>query len=658
MIAVTSPQLYNHFDEHLDERLMKYFTENSQENACLSNHDATTNTKEQLESFIEGDCAPVIAVPGLMGTRLMVEIDCETLLMKHPEIMDACGWHTCTWSLFYSKPAPEYGIWIPSIFSPVSILRTTNNTCFGRLVGLHYDANKSEIHERYVEIEGLRVTWYGNTTGTYDIADGGFNAIGNILPLPVQISESKGFNGLSTYLTKLGYQKGLSLFAVPYDFRLTYKANSVPYTLERTIRYAYELTGKKVVIVAHSLGNLNTLPTLLNMSQEDKDKMIALYVAAGAPYGGASKPTRFMLGGNTEFVFENFIGFQFYNQRSIMGASSSGFDLIPKDTFFRFKNEPWMIELIERVNLESEYPPDTKRGQEFWKNYKNTSDIPLSFFPTPAEKCFSGLTERPEACMTLVTDLTKTPTAQVKDMVYMSDYNSTVKLLKNHYTYNPFPETMSKFSDALAAKVEEYGNPNVPVVYIYGSHLSTELMSYWDYHPEKLTSKDIMAPPTKIYQGLGDSTVEVSYSLPIAIKWAWEHLHKVGKAKPIKIAEYCSIKNMKFEVWDTTQPNGIKEMNTTEYVGVPCDCQGTNSTGTACTHAGMLFDTKIIEYIANLVITKEVPDLKTTAAYGLSNKELEKLAMTLPHLRRPRNDQDVKSWFPRHNEENKHTISI
>ena len=41
----------------------------------------------------------------------------------------------------------------------------------------------------------------------------------------------------------------------------------------------YDLTGKKVTIVAHSMGNMNVLYNINKMSKEDKEKYISNYVA-------------------------------------------------------------------------------------------------------------------------------------------------------------------------------------------------------------------------------------------------------------------------------------------------------------------------------------------------------------------------------------------
>ena len=57
--------------------------------------------------------------------------------------------------------------------------------------------------------------------------------------------------------------------------------------------------GKKVQLVAHSMGNLVTYVFLQNMSQEWKEKYIAKFVAVSSPWAGAMKSLRDLLSGDT-----------------------------------------------------------------------------------------------------------------------------------------------------------------------------------------------------------------------------------------------------------------------------------------------------------------------------------------------------------------------
>ena len=172
MLSAKSPDLLELFENEFREKVAKLDELISQKTEaakgqCLKDPDATKDTKEQLQSFVEGQCAPVILVPGLMCTKLMVEIDCDTLQQNHPEIMDACGWSTCSWSLVSSRPAKEYVLWISDPLTHLSILSIRNSsTCFGRFVTTEFNASATSVDQRYSYPKGTRVTWYGNTPKT------------------------------------------------------------------------------------------------------------------------------------------------------------------------------------------------------------------------------------------------------------------------------------------------------------------------------------------------------------------------------------------------------------------------------------------------------------------------------------------------------------
>jgi hypothetical protein len=60
----------------------------------------------------------------------------------------------------------------------------------------------------------------------------------------------------------MGYQSGLTMQPLPYDFRYGILASSTPKLLPQSLNNLYYITGKKVTIVAHSLGTLHTLMNL------------------------------------------------------------------------------------------------------------------------------------------------------------------------------------------------------------------------------------------------------------------------------------------------------------------------------------------------------------------------------------------------------------
>ena len=66
---------------------------------------------------------------------------------------------------------------------------------------------------------------------------------------------------------------------MPYNFYLSYQNNQFRLNFLNVLKWLYSLTGKKVTLVAHSMGNVNVLFNLNLMSKEDKDKYIANWVS-------------------------------------------------------------------------------------------------------------------------------------------------------------------------------------------------------------------------------------------------------------------------------------------------------------------------------------------------------------------------------------------
>ena len=68
----------------------------------------------------------------------------------------------------------------------------------------------------------------------------------------------------------------------------------------RLVEDTYRENGnQKVVLIAHSMGNLYTQYLLYNKPQAWKDKYIKSWVAISAPWGGAAKTLRLFASGKT-----------------------------------------------------------------------------------------------------------------------------------------------------------------------------------------------------------------------------------------------------------------------------------------------------------------------------------------------------------------------
>lgn len=88
--------------------------------------------------------------------------------------------------------------------------------------------------ERYSSIAGLKSTWFGNDEKSAPYSDCGANAIrdisGYVSMLSVMGSQCalNDFGRLIDMLKVMGYQPGITLQPLPYDFRYGILASSTP----------------------------------------------------------------------------------------------------------------------------------------------------------------------------------------------------------------------------------------------------------------------------------------------------------------------------------------------------------------------------------------------------------------------------------------------
>ena len=107
----------------------------------------------------------------------------------------------------------------------------------------------------------VRINYHGGFLNDIKRGDCGVRAVSNILEsglkiIPSDLSATNIFGLLAKRLVERGYTKGFSLSAVPYDFRRFISTNTFAYkALEYHIDRMYTLTGKPVIIIAHSFGN-------------------------------------------------------------------------------------------------------------------------------------------------------------------------------------------------------------------------------------------------------------------------------------------------------------------------------------------------------------------------------------------------------------------
>lgn len=161
-------------------------------------------------------------------------------------------------------------MWIPSLTSPLSIFNPLKNMddvtqCFKSVFNLE---KTTDMFRRvsYQSTLGITSKLFGTTRSSITKSRCGFDAISDLLPVADQLQGiGHYFNTFRVNIEKMGYVAGLTAQAIPYDFRLSYRTNDVPRVWNSILDDLYQITGKKVSIVSHSMGNMNVYHNLLNM---------------------------------------------------------------------------------------------------------------------------------------------------------------------------------------------------------------------------------------------------------------------------------------------------------------------------------------------------------------------------------------------------------
>lgn len=88
--------MYEESDQDQNSKLFKKKLSKFSKNYCLNGKEISKdNPKEYLKEFAAGPCSPIMILPGLLNTKMIVQIDCKTLREENNEIFSSCGWTDC-----------------------------------------------------------------------------------------------------------------------------------------------------------------------------------------------------------------------------------------------------------------------------------------------------------------------------------------------------------------------------------------------------------------------------------------------------------------------------------------------------------------------------------------------------------------------------------
>lgn len=535
-------------------------------NFCVNGKNAEKlQVKEYLTEFSKGPCSPLAYVPGYTGSRLIVVIeDCKELQRSNPKIFAACGWSHCN-SWLPGSPNNEYVGWLAGPDSPMSIFVPTDKSreCFSGLMG--FDVNFEQNNKPNFSVpSGIKIVPEGESPKTR------FREVSRCAASAANSLDPSAISELEQALINAGYRNGLTLQFMPYDWRISTSDNTLSKKYGAIIQELYELNGKKVVIAAHSMGNLVTLNYLWETSQEQKDRFISKYLMIAAPVLGAVQITLPPIGGslNDKLTFEM--------ARRTEIRFIAGFNLAPKGTFEASKEEPWMKEIKQRITDE-EQNIDVKR-----KGF-------LSVLPKISEKCSSDFPGVEQGCKLGLHEIW--------------DYGSVVGKKINPGSYFDILKEFSFAKESLLMEkyvknknFENYNkltNPGVSVAAFFMNHVPTPKYYEFSKNPKEFTSKEENVMP-KWTMGEGDGQVLSTSAAMPSLKWMYDfEKKKTGQEKPIHLVHFCGNYNLK-------KAAIFEEKN--EFYSMDCACKFVDISTGKCDHGGILSDPYFVKFVFNSLL--------------------------------------------------------
>jgi hypothetical protein len=585
---------------------------------CSNRNDREKMTaKEYLLEFAKGPCSPLIIVPGVTATKLVISISCEDLQANEKEVFDHCGWNACSkrsFEFWKSVPDPEYYLWIPDILSPMSIMSVSDksNLCFANLIIPNYDLSKP-ISEMFEPRKGVRITVSGFTDKTKKGSLCGWSAISDLLPIKIQTSKSKGFSKLLTALQYAGYVSGLTMQSMPYNFYYSYRNNEYLKNFQSNLDRLNKLTGKKATLIAHSMGNLNVLHNLKQMSQDDKKSKIFNWVSIAAPFLGSPISQKTLVSGTDKFIT---LGgyFGFHVKAFILTASNqmSLYEIAAVDPFKIYEGQKWFENLKTRMEYE-------KEGS---KTPYEQSGIP--FWPPKDDVCHDQrLDSKKKGCTMNIYNTTEKSMLKIGEEEY---FISDTESLIGKYNHT---NTSSVLFDKLYDENFAMANPEVPVFLIFESSIQTPV--HFQFNDSLKAEIDAGVYPTPLFVDYadGDGTVPLYSTIIPALKWALEHDSPVNATvnyQPVKFIEYCGLGHKHSSIYDKNSLDKPFEIIKNDYVGLPCECNSssTSSYGKTCNHACIHGDSNVINLILEIAISNQIASAESQAyIQTLDNQELE-----------------------------------
>eukprot|EP00828_Plagiopyla_frontata_P029936 TRINITY_DN387_c0_g3_i3.p1 TRINITY_DN387_c0_g3~~TRINITY_DN387_c0_g3_i3.p1 ORF type:complete len:754 (-),score=117.63 TRINITY_DN387_c0_g3_i3:61-2322(-) len=625
----------------------------------VSGNNSNLTEYEKFEAFKQHNCLPVIVLEGIQATKLQLLItDCDALtddILDNCNIMTEKNKHRFVWiqppGLIKCKSnISEFLVWVSFVDDPVSLLGGGKclNALFGEQLNYLNAFYKKDPPYIIPDQPGISITWLGSTSDTMKSSKCGVTASEDMGQTPLPISDFMDFQQFYDYTIGMGYQPGLTLLPIPYDWRRLAGSNEVVTTFQRTIEYAYSITGKKVVVTAHSYGCVNFLALMESIPQSFKDKYIDSFLGLACAWTGATYIIDLTIAGLNLGWWD--FGYPFSDLRNLITGLTSIYDLIPKDIFN--SSTQWGQEISQRAEQEKNWDPAN-------------NNISFSWFPSPSNQCYS-LRDNDTSCGFHLYNFFKYPLAYAQNNTsYMLNNTAITQLLEQYMVRTmeeiDFQKQVNEGKVSAEEQEEVWGtkklipkdriqlmmemierngvqqliNPGVQIHHIFGGNYQTQTWYNITGNPREQTDKGKTADKDvmQVFTHWGDFRVNIDNGIVPSLKWAWEFDNHVQNAKPIHMIDYCSNYSQIMHKDQTGKyTTQFKNITQNTYNGIMCLNKK---------HPEFPDDEFIDKYAAILIQSGQ----PGTSEINLTENDVNMIIQTCPHIMAPWKFQTAEELY-------------
>ena len=676
-------------------------------NVLKNSYGVTNSSPDENLRFILGRCNPVLLVPGIYATKLVVELQCKKIATEEKSttlknIRIFCGDTLCKdETAAYEEHALFMGVF-DKAFTIIGSENDKYSSCLGFIMNYFQNPNECPTvnnknlcyYSKYI-----KVGYYGCSTNTLKDSRCGVEGVQNIIQTGslladglISLGAARSFHGVSKALIERGYREGFSFGAIPNDYRRFLATNNfASKAFESQINRLYSNTGKPVVIVAHSYGTLLTLTNLIKRKSNTSFlSKIKKFVAIAPPFAGATKLLDAFLHGLNDWNKEveimgrkvKITNYNIFGQQFMYKTLPTITELRPLSIAAKIFKDSKYSELgaaiKARLDTEREckstncaastIKSKTAKFDSIFKGYyPSLTDTECAYestidgnADTYSRKCYTNMYNVGD-CPTIVTE-SMNPTQDGlnndaycgktgNNYYYQGDctsgrnclddmYSATNKcpyVFKNteavNYLLNRFNDNFSsKFGRIDSSYFDSYNQikdgVKATIKFQDDSSLIKDLplppvdtdLVYASYAPTTnlvvVNDADFSTGGDVLKKG-GDNTVPSWSPLLTGFKWIYEMKKDSTYKKKVRLIEYCSrLASSGQYKYDATKQQ--------TFAAIGCSCLTNknvySSSTSACTHASMINDKVLIDYISTIIDDpKESPTVTSSKKVAVNS---------------------------------------